>query len=108
MKMTTVGRTRARKRRSAGLRDAGSLLGGALLGTSVVLPILAGGEALDRDTFVLFLSGLLAVLGIGMHVSASGTVRVRVLERTASAPPTGAEEYSRSARTAPGQTRMRA
>ena len=98
--MTTAGRARARKSRSAGLRDGGSLLGGALLGTSVVLPILAGGEAMDRDTFVLFLSGLLAVLGIGMHVSASGR-SVRVLQPTASAPSPGAEEYPRSVRTRP-------
>jgi hypothetical protein len=46
----------------------------------------------------LFFSGLLAVLGIGMHVSASGRT-VRVLQRTASMPSTGAEEYSRSALT---------
>ena len=97
MNMTTVGEARRRRRRSAGLRDAASLLGGALLGTSVVLPILAGGEAVDRDTLVLFVSGLLAVLGIGMHVSASAR-SVRVLQRTASAPSAGAEEYPRSAR----------
>jgi hypothetical protein len=49
----------------------GSLLGGALLGTSIVTPILAGGDAVDGDALVIVLSGALALLGIGAHVAGS-------------------------------------
>ena len=66
-----VAKARASKKRSAGLRHVGSLLGGALLGTSIVTPILAGGDAVDGDAFVIFLSGVLALVGIVMHVTGS-------------------------------------
>jgi hypothetical protein len=60
------------KKGSVGLRRASSLLGGALLGTSIVSPILAGGDAVDGDAFVIFLSGMLALAGIVVHVAGSG------------------------------------
>jgi hypothetical protein len=69
---TDMTMARASKKRSAGLRRAGSLLGGALLGTSIVTPILAGGDAVDGDAFVILLSGLLALAGIVVHVAGSG------------------------------------
>ena len=69
---TTVVRARARKKRSAGLRHASSLLGGALLGTSIMTPILAGGDAVDGDALVILLSGMLALAGIAVHVAGSG------------------------------------
>jgi hypothetical protein len=72
MKETTaVANVRAGKKRSAGLRHVGSLLGGALLGTSIVTPILAGGDAVDGDALVIVLSGALALLGIAAHVAGS-------------------------------------
>jgi hypothetical protein len=77
------------------VRHASSLLGGALLGSSIVVPILAGGDAVDGDAFVIFVSGLLAVCGIGIHVTAAGIAHARA--RTPSVPATGAEEYSRPA-----------
>src|ERR1700686_2382163 len=58
---TDVTTARANKKRTAGLRRASSLLGGALLGTSIVTPILAGGDAVDGDAFVILLSGVLAL-----------------------------------------------
>jgi hypothetical protein len=58
-------------KKSAALRQVGSLVGGALIGTSIVTPILAGGDAVDGDAFVIFLSGVLALVGIGMHVTGS-------------------------------------
>ena len=91
-----MAKARARKNRSAGLRRASSLLGGALLGTSIVTPVLAGGDLVDGDAFVTLFSGLLAVLGIGMHVAGSGGT-AHVLASTASAP-TVAEDYSQSVR----------
>jgi hypothetical protein len=73
MNLTTdVTTARANKKRSVGLRRASSLLGGALLGTSIVTPILAGGDAVDGDAFVILLSGLLALAGIVVHVAGSG------------------------------------
>jgi hypothetical protein len=66
-----VTKARANKKRSAGLRHVGSLLGGALLGTSIVTPILAGGDAVDGDALVIVLSGALALLGIAAHVAGS-------------------------------------
>jgi hypothetical protein len=68
---TDVAKARASKKRRARLRQASSLLGGALLGTSIMTPILAGGDAVDGDAFVIFLSGVLALVGIGMHVTGS-------------------------------------
>jgi hypothetical protein len=62
---------RSGKKRSAGLRHASSLLGGALLGTSIMTPILAGGDAVDGDALVIVLSGALALLGIGAHLAGS-------------------------------------
>ena len=69
---TDVTTARANKKRSVGLRRASSLLGGALLGTSIVTPILAGGNAVDGDAFVILLSGMLALAGIVVHVAGSG------------------------------------
>ena len=69
---TDVTTTRANKKRRVGLRRASSLLGGALLGTSIVTPILAGGNAVDGDAFVILLSGMLALAGIVVHVAGSG------------------------------------
>ena len=66
-----VTKARANKKRSAGLRQVGSLLGGALLGTSIVTPILAGGDTVDGDALVIVLSGALALLGIAAHVAGS-------------------------------------
>jgi hypothetical protein len=71
---TDMTMARANKKRRAGLRRAGSLLGGALLGTSIVTPILAGGDAVDGDAFVILLSGLLALAGIVVHVAGSGGI----------------------------------
>jgi hypothetical protein len=68
----TVPKARIGRKRSARLRDAMSLLGGALLGSSIMVPILAGGDAVDGDAFVIFFSGVLALLGIGVHVAGSG------------------------------------
>ena len=93
---TAVAKARVRKPRSDGWRHASSLLGGALLGTSIVTPILAGGDVVDGDAFVMFFSGLLTVLGIGMHVAGSGGT-AHVLASTASAP-TVAEDYAHSVR----------
>ena len=62
---------RSGKKTSARLRRAGSLVGGALLGSSIMTPILAGGGAVDGDAVVIVLSGALALLGIGAHVVAS-------------------------------------
>jgi hypothetical protein len=59
----------SRKKRRAGLRHASSLLGGALLGTSIMTPVLAGGDAVDGEALVIVLSGALALLGIGAHVA---------------------------------------
>jgi len=70
----TVAKARRGKKRSARLRDAMSLLGGALLGSSIMAPILAGGDAVDGDAFVIFFSGVLALLGIGVHVAGSGGI----------------------------------
>ena len=78
-----VAKARARKRRSAVLRHVGSLLGGALLGTSIVTPILAGGDAVDGDALVIVLSGALALLGIAAHVAGSA-VPARASASTAS------------------------
>jgi hypothetical protein len=72
------------KKRSAGLRHASSLLGGALLGTSIMTPILAGGDAVDGDALVIVLTGALAVLGIGAHVAGSAAP-ARAAANTASA-----------------------
>src|ERR1700716_2608374 len=69
---TDVTTARANKKRSVGLRRASSLLGGALLGTSIVTPILAGGNAVDGDAFVILLSGMLALAGIVVHFAGSG------------------------------------
>src|ERR1700674_1805881 len=66
-----VAKAGANTKRSAGLRHVGSLLGGALLGTSIVTPILAGGDAVDGDALVIVLSDTLALLGIGAHVAGS-------------------------------------
>ena len=80
---TAVANVRAGKKRSAGLRHVGSLLGGALLGTSIVTPILAGGDAVDGDALVIVLSGALALLGIAAHVAGSAAP-ARASTRTAS------------------------
>jgi hypothetical protein len=93
MHPTTVAKARAQRRASGGLKQASSLLGGALLGTSFVLPILAGGDVADGDALVIFLSGLMAVLGIGMHVTGSAG-SLHAAARTLSVP-TIAEEHSR-------------
>jgi hypothetical protein len=82
---------------NAGLRHVSSLVGGALLGTSLVLPILAGGDGVERDTLVLFLSGLLTVLGIGMHLSGSSG-RLHVRRSPSTVPPTSVRDYPRPAR----------
>ncbi len=75
---TNVTTARANRRKRVGLRRASSLLGGALLGTSIVTPILAGGDAVDGNAFVILLSGMLALVGIVMHVAGSGgTVHAR-------------------------------
>ena len=58
-------------------------------------PILAGGDAVDGDAFVIFFSGLLAALGIGMHVASGGAAHG--VPMTASVP-TCAPDYSQSAR----------
>ena len=68
---TDVAKARASKKRSAGRRQASSLLGGALLGMSIMTPVLAGGDPVEGDAFVIFLSCLLALAGIGMHVTGS-------------------------------------
>ena len=83
---TAAAKAHASKKRSAGLRHASSLVGGALLGTSIVVPILAGGDVVDGDAFVIFFSGLLAALGIGLHVVGSGGT-ARAVAGTASVPP---------------------
>jgi hypothetical protein len=54
-----------------GMRRASSLLGGALLGMSIMTPVLAGGDPVEGDAFVIFLSCVLALVGIGMHVTGS-------------------------------------
>jgi hypothetical protein len=84
---------RAKRRVSGALRQASSLLGGALVGTSFVLPILAGGDVTGGDAFVIFLSGLMAVLGIVMHVTGSAG-SLHAAARTLSVP-TSAEEHPR-------------
>jgi len=66
-----VANARAKKRRRAVLRHVGSLLGGALLGTAIVTPILAGGDAVDGDALVIVVAGALALLGIGAHIAGS-------------------------------------
>jgi hypothetical protein len=92
---TDVTMARANKKRS-GLRRASSLLGGALLGTSIVTPILAGGNAVDGDAFVILLSGMLALAGIVVHVAGSGgTAHARA---TASMSSMRAPVHSQSAR----------
>ena len=68
---TDVAKARTSKKRSAGLRHASSLLGGALLGTSIMTPVLAGGDPVEGDALVIFLSCVLALVGIGMHVTGS-------------------------------------
>jgi len=68
---TDVAKARTSEKRSAGLRHASSLLGGALLGTSIVTPVLAGGDPVEGDAFVIFLACVLALVGIGMHVTGS-------------------------------------
>ena len=35
-------------------------------------PTLAGGDAVDGDAFVIFLSGMLALAGVALHVAGSG------------------------------------
>jgi hypothetical protein len=80
---TDVATARSGKKRSAGLRHASSLLGGALLGTSIMTPILVGGDAVDGDALVIVLSGALALLGIGAHVAGSA-VPARASAKTAS------------------------
>ena len=72
---TDMAMARSRTKRSAGLRHASSLLGGALLGTSIMTPILAGGDAVDGDALVILLSSLLALLGIGAHIAGSAPAR---------------------------------
>ena len=62
---------------------AGPIVGGALLGSSIMTPILAGGDAVDGDAWVIFISGVLALLGIGMHLAGSAG---RALANTAAAP----------------------
>ena len=70
---TDVTTARANKKRIVGgLRRASSLLGGALLGTSVVTPILAGGDAVGGNALVILLSGMLALAGMVVHVAGSG------------------------------------
>jgi hypothetical protein len=59
-------------------------------------PILACGDAVDGDAFVIFFSGLLAVLGISMHVAGSGRT-AHAVPMTVSVPPSD-PDYSRSAR----------
>ena len=68
---TDVAKARASKKTSARLRQARSLLGGALLGTSIMTPVLVGGDSVEGDAFVIFLACVLAVVGIGMHVTRS-------------------------------------
>lgn len=77
------------------MRHASSLLGGALIGTSIMAPILAGGDTVDGDAYVIFFSSLLAVLGIGMHVAGSGGT-AHAVAMTASVP-TSDTDYSKSA-----------
>ena len=92
---TDVTTTRANKKRRVGLRRASSLLGGALLGTSIVTPILAGGNAVDGDAFVILLSGMLALAGIVVHVAGSGGAHARA---TASMSSMRAPVHSQTAR----------
>ena len=68
---TDVAKARTSKKRGARLRQASSLLGGVLLGTSIMTPVLAGGDPVEGDAFVIFLSCVLALVGIGMHVTGS-------------------------------------
>src|SRR5450759_1623809 len=68
---TDVAKARASKKTCAGLRQASSLLGGALLGMSIMTPVLAGGDPVEGDAFVIFLACALALVGIGMHVMGS-------------------------------------
>jgi len=83
---TDMAKARGSRKRSAGLRHASSLLGGALLGTSIMTSILAGGDAVDGDAFVIFLSGVLALVGIGIHVT--GSTRHALANRTSTRSPT--------------------
>jgi hypothetical protein len=78
-----VAKARVKKKRSAGLRHASSLLGGALLGTSIMTPVLAGGDAVDGNALVIVLSGALALLGIGAHLAGSAAP-ARAVANTAS------------------------
>jgi len=78
-----VTKARVKKKRSAGLRHASSLLGGALLGTSIMTPVLAGGDAVDGDALVILVSGALALLGIAAHVAGSAAP-ARAVANTAS------------------------
>jgi hypothetical protein len=83
---TDVAMVRSGKKRSAGLRHASSLLGGALLGTSIMTPILVGGDAVDGDALVIVLSGALALLGIGAHVAGSAPARASANKASTSSP----------------------
>jgi hypothetical protein len=94
-----MAKPRAKKKRSAGLRHVGSLLGGALLGTSIVTPILAGGDAVDGDAWVIVLSGALGLLGIGAHIAASAPPALAAANTLTTSP------AARSGRAFPRRTR---
>src|ERR1700674_2590603 len=94
-----VAKAGANTKRSAGLRHVGSLLGGALLGTSIVTPILAGGDAVDGDALVIVLSGALALLGIVAHVALSAAPAGASANTVTTSPPV------RSGRAFPRRTR---
>jgi len=95
---TDVAIVRSSKKRSAGLRHASSLLGGALLGTSIMTPILVGGDAVDGDALVIVLSGALALLGIGAHVAGSAPARASANKASASSPVRSRRAFARRTR----------
>jgi hypothetical protein len=66
---TDVAKARTSKKRGARLRRASSLLGGALLGMSIMIPVLAGGDPVEGDAFVILLACVFGLAGIGMHVT---------------------------------------
>jgi hypothetical protein len=95
---TDVAIVRSSKKRSAGLRHASSLLGGALLGTSIMTPILAGGDAVDGDALVIVLSGALALLGIGAHVAGLAPARASANKASTSSPVRSRRAFARRTR----------
>ena len=94
-----VANARAKKSSRAVLRHVGSLLGGALLGTSIMTPILAGGDAVNGDALVIVVSGALALLGIGAHVAGSAApARASANTVTTSSPVLSGRVFARRTR----------